>query len=745
MADKRDYYEVLGVDKNAISLIKKYIPKYVEITTVNNYSIFTVVFNDRNGKEAFRVPIAQSPIILKEGILMLDGYAPFILSGKPTYDKSNTKLITIGELRKKYPWLTFTNEAGTVMYTGQLDDIKIAEDAVAFEKRNDGKTFLTVSGIRLADNERNSLWQSSIKDGKLWLGTNADKVSKIGIQRLIESTDDILLYYIAIDYLKTFDEDCKNFLQSRGWNVATRKNVISKLKEMTKEDAWDVNILKQDKPDWKDYFSALGVANRRSEPISWMQNERIMADLFGEILKNPKNHERAWQRLHAKFNNLSNRSFGLIFKIDPTHQFVIHQDKDTPTKLYIKRFVNGVPGDIITQVQTDGKVSAFKEFIMEGVQAALNLAGLNINDFDSTNLRVSGLNITWKSKNYNQPYYNQDSSLSSLFNIIYPFDISQISNYLSERFKNGLYGNFPADDRSMENSVFHASKFRENDVTFASEWRGEFITIDENDIKSLSSEDPNQVADVLSDGRHMIDNIVETASKFTSKDYLDEIQQKYENILAQYDNITNSELDILLMNMMSEINNHLLSNSTSKRTSIINFDEDHSRIVVESKDSKNEAYSNLIRNVYGVELDANNLKIDQYSLSRVDVIAGEQIEGRQVNYVFYEEEGKLKVLRTLNYDNWKNIISLIDNWRNSIPQESETDTNDTYRIFRRELNSIRVYFEHLLTNSVRNDEAKKYWEVISKYLKDLQEYDNAQNIQSALEQYLISRINDNEC
>ena len=149
----------------------------------------------------------------------------------------------------------------------------------------------------------------------------------------------------------------------------------------------------------------------------------------------------------------------------------------------------------------------------------------------------------------------------------------------------------------------------------------------------------------------MIDNIVETASKFTSKDYLDEIQQKYENILAQYDNITNSELDILLMNMMSEINNHLLSNSTSKRTSIINFDEDHSRIVVESKDSKNEAYSNLIRNVYGVELDANNLKIDQYSLSRVDVIAGEQIEGRQVNYVFYEEEGKLKVLRTLNYDN----------------------------------------------------------------------------------------------
>ena len=70
---------------------------------------------------------------------------------------------------------------------------------------------------------------------------------------------------------------------------------------------------------------------------------------------------------------------------------------------------------------------------------------------------------------------------------------------------------------------------------------------------------------------------------------------------------------------------------------------------------------------------------------------------------------------------------------------------DPYRIIRRELNSVRLYFENLLTNTVKNNEAKRYWDVISKYLSDLQEYDNAQNVQSALEQYLISRINDNEC
>lgn len=737
-----DFHNIIVPNDIVGRLVKNTNPKYVEISIVNGHSVFIAVFNDnKTGEELFRVPITESSTVLKEGILMLDGYTPFIISGKPTYDKSNTKQITLGELKRKYPWLNFTSEAGTVVYTGELDNIPIANDAVFFERRNDGKTFLTVYGIGLPNSEIRSLWQSSIRDGKLWIGTNIDQTSKIGIQRVVKDVDDVILYSVALNYLRTFDEDSKAFLQKRGWNTDT-KDVISKLKDITKNDAWDAQILKQKLSSgdsrWKSYFEALRIADRRSAPISWAQNERIMADLFGEMLKNPNNHKNAWLRLHTKFHNLRDRSFGLIFKVDPTHQFVILQDEKIPTKLYIKTYVNGRPGDTITEIQTDGNVEAFRKFIIDGIQNTLSLAGLGISDFNANYLRVSGLNINWKDS-----YYNQQNSLDVLFNIFNPNDTEQISNYLNHQaFTNGLYGNFSADENALENSVLHRSEYRDDDVTMASEWRGEFITINESDIKSINSENPNQVADIQRDGKYMINNIVETASTFVDKEFLVELRHKYEEILLQSDNITDSELDSLLANMMDEINQNLLNNATSKNVNKLMFDEDHARIIIQSQDSKAMAYANLIRDGYGVELDT--LQGDQYPISRVDVIVGEQIDGRQAHYVFYEEEGKLKVLRTLNYDNWKNMISLIDTWRNTIPQEPGSGL-DPYQTFRRELNSVRLYFEHLLINSVRNDEAKKYWEVISKYLKDLQEYDNAQNIQSALEQYLISRINDDEC
>lgn len=735
--------------------------KYIRIVTKENTSELLAVFNNPEGL-GFEIPIGTSPIILREGLIAIsDNIKPFSIYGRVDYDHTTTKQITIGELRKKYPWLHIPKIGGTIIgNTYSEQNGEKYENVKAYEKRNAGKTMVVVSGIRNPGNPA-LLLVTSIHPitRELWLGQKPLEVTKIGVQKLLKDEDNAIIYAAATNYLRSFDEESNKYLHQIGWitnDKDAKAQVAEKLYGLTGNTAWLVSIFKDvdrlaklntnNSEVWAKYYDAVREADKKSTVINWAQNERVLADLFGNMLRDPASYRESWLKLHSKFHNF-NKPFGLLIKLDEDTKFVIYTDRviDKPGKIYVSTYNPKTfrPDKTIKVLNTDGKVVAFQQGIIESINDILNLSSekLTLGDFNSTRIRMSGVDVTWNKDNTVDKFYISNS-IGYWFNLMNPSKTTSLLEVLnSEKFKHHLYGNIPMGERIKE-SAFGESTIQDDYVTMASEWTGELVYVNPELIVSPNSSNLEQAADIQSDGRNMINRIIETASHNVESDYLQEIEKKYLKELVEQDDLTDANVDMLLSNMIEEINQHILDNATSTNVSVLTFDEDHTNILLEGRNAKEYAYRNLIRKMDGIEL--NELSGEPYKYMDVDVIVGQNGE----HYVFFNEEGKLKVLKTKHYNEWKNVLNALENWENTYGTgiDAEEDSGfDPFTRIRTDLRSIGLYIEGLLTNTVSDNSVKKYWEAISKYLNDTQNESFAEDIQSKLENYLISRINDNEC
>lgn len=752
-------------DQNIVTefkrLFDKTVLKYIKVSTNGTVSELRAVFTNVDNT-SFEIPIGISPVILREGLIAIsDGIKPFSIYGRVDYDHTTTKQITIGELRKKYPWLRIPKIGGSLLgdFYAQQTGAKY-ENAKEYEKRNVGKTMVVITGIRNAGNPT-SLLASSIHPitGEIWLGQKPLEVTKIGVQKLLKDENDAILYAAAINYLRSFDDESRSYLEKAGWitnNSEAKAQVAEKLYGLTGNDAWLVSIFKDvdrlaklssnSSEVWAKYYEALKDADKKSTLINWAQNERILADLFGNMLRNPSLYKEAWLRLHSKFHNLV-KPFGLLIKLDENNKFVIYTDKvgDKPGKIYVSTYNEKTfrPDKTIKVLNTDGKVMAFQQGIIESVSDILNLSSdkLTLDDFNSNRIRMSGVEISWNKDNTVEKFYISNS-IGYWFNILSPNKNTSLLDILnSEQFKHHLYGNIPMG-KKIRDAAFGESQIEDDYVTMASEWRGELVYVNPDLIVSPNSSNLEQAADIQSDGRNMINRVIETAMHYVEPEYLQEIEKKYVKELVEQDDLTDADVDALLSTMIEEINQYILDNATSTNVSVLVFDEDHTNILIEGRNAKEYAYRNLIRNLDGVEL--NELVGEPYKHIDVDVITGENGE----HYVFFNQEGKLKVLKTKHYNEWKEVLNALNSWEKlyGVGIDVEEDPGvDSYARLRSDLRAIGLYIEGLLTNTVSDNSVKKYWEAISRYLNDTQNESFAEDIQSKLENYLISRINDNEC
>lgn len=767
-----DFTSINGLtlrDREAPNVLKKifksFSPKYVNVETIGEKSLLSVVFGTLSNQITFEVPISISQTILGNGIIALGENKPFEIYGKVDYDHTTTKQIRLKELFDKYPWLRYVPFAGTLIGNSFKDKTgSIYDNVKAFVERNAGKTFMTFFGLKTPKNIKN-LFNNSVHPitREMWLGEEPLNTTKAGIQKVVENFDDVFAYAAALNYMTTWDEDSKRYLEKVGW-ITKRGNeneqLVSKLYELTGNDLWQVDILVTNIPNqtkdnnrrkelWRSYFNAIEQADKQSTLISWTQSERILADLLGNMLNNETKFENAWLKLHTKFHNNNDRSFSLIIKLDPTHEFIIYSDSktNTPGKIYVSTYNKRThrPEKVIKTIDTEGKVDTFKQEFSEAISniLALTTQPLNLSNFNSERIRVTSASITWNSDGTINKLY-ESNSLSNWFNVFNSNKTDALESVLNEfKFKYGLYGNIPYSS-ILPGSAFGQSDLDEKYVTMASDWHAETVYINPALIVNSKSEDPGKTAAIQLDGRNTIANIINEAKSLVSSKYLNEIEQKYSNLLVEQGIQDDVALDELLGNMINEINQNILNNARSKRVSVLSFDSDLMNVVKKSIDSKDYAYRNLIRDEYGVELES--LRGESNKITGVDVIIGNIEDERQTHFVFFEYEGDLKVLKTKNYDNWKSLMNTLNVWSDRfVGIDGESNETDIFSKTRNELDEVGKYLSSLLTNTVSDNSVKRYWDIISKYLKDLQEYRFAQNVQSELEKYLISRINDNEC
>jgi hypothetical protein len=195
------------------------------------------------------------------------------------------------------------------------------------------------------------------------------------------------------------------------------EQVVGQLVTLTGNDIWNSSIIKDGKRD-AEYYSAVREALKTTSIISWEQNQRIFADLFGELLKHPEQYREDWMNLHSKFHNLQDRSFGLLIKLDPKHEYLICADpkQAVPGTIFVyktKPSSHGKDGSPIFTFDTGANPEQFKNGIISAIQHLMGMfkTPMTLENFNSERVRVSVARIEY-AKNASGDVY-EDASIGN--------------------------------------------------------------------------------------------------------------------------------------------------------------------------------------------------------------------------------------------------------------------------------------------------------------------------------------------
>lgn len=753
-------FKNLSIDSNQIKRVFKNLSlSFARTVREGDKTVIYAVFSDIKGDVQFEMPVAYTPL-MKEGLINLEGVEPFTIVDTIGYDHSNEEVISIRQLRKRYPWLNFSDIAGTVVKASFEEDSSKTRYAQKWIERNLGKTLMVAFGI--VPHDQKTLFQTDIHpNGEVWIGQDPINTRKFAIQRIIEDYEDVFLYAAAMNFLYSFDSDSEEYLKKHGWISGrhdAKADVLNRLYKLTGNPKWNAKILKTDinkttkdpntkRELWGAYFSALKEADSDSSLISWAQTERVLADLIGSMLRENGNKD-AWLKFHGKFHKLNDRSFGLVIKLDPEHSFMIYSDSkaETPGKIYVSEFNQETyrPERVIKEFNTNGNPNTFETEFKNAINAILGLTTtpLTLEDFNSTRVRVSAIDISWNDDGTINTAWISDS-LRNWFNVFNPNSLTSLEKILnSDQYKHQLYGNIPVSGK-LYGSKLMSSEVLSDYVTRAVKWRGEIIYIDPSIIIPQTSENPSQTAAIQADGHHLIDRLVDFVNSrhLLPAEEIEAMKNRYLDELDKNMNAQDYDLETLIQNAVSEINNYVLQNASSQYVSQIEFNGID--FIATSTSALEYAYPNLIRDIYGDELN-DALEITRMSLSGIDIVTGEDDEVGPVNYIFFTQDGELKVIKTHTYGDWTALKEAASELAALFGTEPDVGT-DTFKQARRELNNVTGYFNRLLTNSVLPSDVTSYWRIISSFKQDVTLSEAAFKVQDMLEQYLISRINNDEC
>lgn len=721
----KDGLKGIPVRENAIRKLLENNTPVIEIRNNSELSEIVLRFKDTVGEY---LPI-EIPIMFAKGLPsgQLENNTKFSLVQKATYNRSNeTGFITIGELKRKYPWLRFGAFVGTMVKSDDVQNsANFTDRTKQFNEQQDGKSFIIA--FDTASLDPNNLFRTSKKDEFLYLYTDSDKSSLFGIQNYL-NPNDVIFYAAAMNYLydgrfKTDSDEQGLFKLIRSLLGTSETNsmrvtelVLNRLASITGNSNWNQDALKQATKG--KYHSTLRETDKESTIINYQQVNRLMADLFGEMVRNPKQNRSAFNRLFQKLRTINDRSFALILN----DEYILWTDQTSEyPKVYFSKY-NSTDHKIEETIQeiVGGNVDSFSNGLIGLMQT---LSG-NLENINSNNMIARMAELVFD-KGEIQVYAN-NSSLRSLFDLFDPnseLTSNQLSGILNrDTFKYGLFGNIPLGPIGND-SYWGQSPIKDSYITRATEWIGDVFMFDTNKIISENNDNVDNVRILRDIAKDFENKLLNSLKQYTNRSFVDSFNTFEQNIKVS--NLTDEQLNSFMNQLLEDINNIIYNEARTISTPVFVLDE-NMNIKTEYQDSKLIAFANLISD-YGDEVpdELNSEIIDL----RINVIPS--VDNK--HYLIYSDETGLKIKKIGTYESWKHLRDIAKTWDSKLKTESNTGL-PTW---------VMKYISNLLNGNIDESESNIYWNYISNLMDTMDQ--DALSLQNALEKYLIDRIENNEC
>lgn len=583
---------------------------------------------------------------------------------KALYEKG--KFMTISALKKKYPWLRIAKRGGIIINSDLIQGGNFNERTKQFAKDNDGKAMAFAYDSAQVD-ESTLLTLQEIPDGTNWLHNQREFVELFGVQRMVKPKE-LVGYSAALYWLQSFRSvDNRKSLISTLTALGIISNNTVNEKEITKQvcnylyqltgnNNWNNTII-TDRKFGEEYFSELRKLNDESQIISYRQIERVITDLFGNVLNDGEdlsinNLFLEFGRLsytRAKDNKRISRRKALLLNFNgQTYMLRVseYDNEGRPSTIGIYEY-NNIDKRTIGEplYSTSLRIGTFVSDIKTLIQNLMSRYNANLSDFNSSNIRISLKEESWENDTFKG--FFDVSGMSELFSI---FGSSIVQNDIYEKvldpkqFQYGIYGNIRRG-AVTENAQMAQTDISDDFYTDATEWSGSIYTIDESYFEpgdiGLDNDNRRILLDILNERI----NTLKTLLKINDLDAFNNAI----NLFKATNDVDDNVLDDIVNQMVIEVNNYLLNNTTSRTTTTYSYED--GQFIEHQMDSKAFAYSNLLSEF---NLSDNNTIIGRFG--NTEIVKN----GDRVFVFFTNSDGKLLVRETNTYDSWNQIKTQID-------------------------------------------------------------------------------------
>ena len=533
--------------------------------TGSGSDILLVLNNSNNDKDDYiEIKIAESNIN-RHAVYT----GSFTQISTPFY--TDGERIKLDTLLRNYPGLDILNTIGILIG----EDAKNCDGSEVFAEINNGKSFAVIGERNNMLKSPNSVFKTEKRpNGKIWTYSGSDYLRLAGIQRII-TPKEFCEYLVLKDYLKL-----RKQLNSSN---------VEKLYQLRRKQAMVFGTIK-DLDDVRLIESRLNeIAGNPDYLVPETAYGNIFSYVFNDIIYNANDYEN-----ETFWNNLRK----LIFRENDDQRVFIESKTE---KYYIKATKNNGSQSIGLYRFSDDSEIAIQNNIgwATGTKIADVLKRL-LNEANINNL----LDYKVISRYYNKEkgYWNIHNSNEVMLNLVSPFIINNNRynedkiNKIFEVFDGELFVNIQGDQRSSD-GPWKLKSYNNLDLskysTRASNWRYSTYDIDYDSFVDIDSEGGENVrVDFIYDYNMYLDEIWDISKNIISKDVFDAVKQNNSNIIFNsIDDVKNQ-----VQQVISDINDQILSNTTSEWTRILELDN-FIGIKITNQETHNYAVSNAISKI----------------------------------------------------------------------------------------------------------------------------------------------------
>lgn len=618
--------------------------------------------------------------------------------------------ITIGELKKKYPWLRICDTAGIFVKD------KLAGVNKDFGERNNGKTFI-VAGEMLGDLDPTLIFKGATTSNGTWTYSYSDKLALVGIQRRLDA-DQLKRFLVLTNYMKfglTKDthkrqsEFIYSMLRSLGYlndlKIDFNEATIDKIRRNVNIDKVRSDLTNLGTGNWSDFIPGsnwkddlFGDYISCGTPLG-----TVIANLLSNVLDNPSDFTNGdtYHILRQGLAGTKDQRFfiktkdGKLYAIWAEREYNDTLKYDIPKRLVISEWDNTKPAG-----QDLGKELASMNYEESGTGEKLGSSLRKL--FEDAKLKdklsgaIAGM-VVFKQENNQIGYWNANNANETLYRLLAPYmDPNKTGAFSFESvigsLKYGFYGNIKGTDPKLDNCAWNFVSLVGNESLYSTDaviWHPATYNVDENQLLDIDT--PTVKIDILNAYKEYKPSIVKVASKLISEDVVNQILELYENDINACENWT--QFNNVINKVIDEINNNILSETTSQNTVLLTYNPDDGTFPRKNEDTTTIAINNGLTRL-GIDVESYETLCNDNGIAVFT-------DGKISAYCYINEASNEVVVKRTSLA--QEIADIINNIDELVPNNYDPRyDNENFRHVERDKSILKHYIQNMLNENGRN-------------------------------------------